>query len=79
LEDIEHVRAETTDRKRLQMNLYDDDEAINRHFCIRKSAENKYGVLLWRDSEQEVIFDVQGVLAKFMLPPLSQRRFGCES
>jgi len=60
------------------MNLYDDDNAINHYFCIHKSAENKYGVLLWQDSEQEAIFNMQGVLVKFMLPPLLQQRFGCK-
>ncbi|KAG2134073.1 hypothetical protein DEU56DRAFT_913743 [Suillus clintonianus] len=76
VQDVEHARLNSSERKKLQLSLYDDDEIILRSFFVRKSIDGKYGVLLWRDSEQEVVFDVQGLLAKFMLPPLSRQRYG---
>ncbi|KAJ8580980.1 hypothetical protein M405DRAFT_833284 [Rhizopogon salebrosus TDB-379] len=73
VEGFEKTRNESLKRQKDQLSAYDDDALINRTFTPWRSPDSKYTILVWQDTGQEVVFNVQGILTQCMLPPLSDR------
>ncbi|KAH7903828.1 hypothetical protein BJ138DRAFT_1120010 [Hygrophoropsis aurantiaca] len=72
-DEFEKARMNSSERQKVQLSAYDDDEKIESSFIIRRTPDQKYSLLLWRDSEREVVLDVQGFISQSMLPPLTSR------
>lgn len=72
LEDLARQRAESETHKSYQLCAFDDDDKIRRAFKIQVGREN-YAFLVWRDTGEEVVLQVQGLLMACSLPPLSRR------
>ena len=64
------ARVESDVRGRLQLCHYDNDAAIQQHFRVVNSGT--YSMLVWRDSGEEVVLDVQGLIGECLLPPLAR-------
>ncbi|KAH7909520.1 hypothetical protein BJ138DRAFT_1114909 [Hygrophoropsis aurantiaca] len=73
-EEFERVRQALEGRQKIQLSAYDDDEKIEASFMVHRGFNDKYTLLLWRDSGAEVVLDVQGYIASMMVPPLSAKR-----
>ncbi|OBZ69811.1 hypothetical protein A0H81_10159 [Grifola frondosa] len=59
-------------RKKLQLAVYDDYEAVVANFTVKK-LDASCAILLWSDSKEEVVLDCQGLLAAAYLPPVTDR------
>jgi hypothetical protein len=67
-----NARTESKVHSKLQLSYYDDDLHIERAFRVQTSGT--YSMLVWRDSGEEVILDVQGIIGQCLLPPLRRMR-----
>ena len=72
LENLAKLRAESETHRSHQLAAFDDDNIIRRSFKVHVGREN-YAFLVWRDSGEEVVLQVQGLLVASSLPPLSSR------
>ena len=72
LENLATLRAESETHKSYQLGDFDDDQKIRRSFKVQVGREN-YAFLVWRDTGEEVVLQVQGLLMACSLPPLSSR------
>ncbi|KAF8059048.1 hypothetical protein FPV67DRAFT_1675695 [Lyophyllum atratum] len=59
-------------RRVLQLCQYDDDTKIRDLFEVKKMAGG-YRFLQWRDSGDEVVLDVSGLLVSYHLPPITPK------
>ena len=66
------LRAESATHKSYQLGEFDDDQKIRKSFKVQIGREN-YAFLVWRDTGEEVVLQVQGLLMACSLPPLSSR------
>lgn len=69
LDELSTLRQESLARGKYQLSLYDDDDRILQDFEI-KAGPGGYHFLVWRDSGDEVLLDVQGFVGESLLPPL---------
>jgi len=72
LENLAMLRAESETHGSFQLAAFDDDNKIRRFFKVLVGREN-YAFLVWRDTGEEVVLQVQGLLVACSLPPLSSR------
>ena len=72
LENLARLHAESEKYRSYQLAAFDDDSKIRRSFKVLVGQEN-YAFLVWRDSGEEVVLQVQGLLFSCSLPPLSSR------
>ena len=72
LENLAMLRAESVTHKSYQLGEFDDDQKIRKSFKVQIGCEN-YAFLVWRDTGEEVVLQVQGLLMACSLPPLSSR------
>jgi hypothetical protein len=72
LENLARLRAESDTYQSYQLAAFDDDSKIRRSFKVVVGPEN-YAFLVWRDSGEEVVLQVQGMLVSCSLPPLSSK------
>ena len=72
LENLATLRGESATHKSYQLGEFDDDQKIRRSFKVHVGREN-YAFLVWRDTGEEVVLQVQGLLMSCSLPPLSSR------
>jgi hypothetical protein len=72
LENLARLRAESQAYRSYQLAAFDDDSKIRRSFKVLVGQEN-YAFLVWRDSGEEVVLQVQGLLVGCSLPPLTGR------
>ncbi|KIM84225.1 hypothetical protein PILCRDRAFT_6500 [Piloderma croceum F 1598] len=72
LENLATLRAESETHKSYQLGDFDDDQKIRRSFKVQVGREN-YAFLVWRDTGEEVVLQVQGLLMACSLPPVSSR------
>jgi hypothetical protein len=68
LDGFADYRAKVHARRKLQLNQYDNDTSIAVNFRLHQTADNQT-ILVWRDTGEEVVLDVQGLVAKHSLPP----------
>lgn len=54
------------------LSQYDDYAKIGQHFLV-KTAPGGYSFLTWRDTEEEVVLDVCGLLSMSSLPPVGKK------
>lgn len=72
LDKLIELRSRSEVRGKYQLNAYNDDARIQRTFKVVSGPE-QYSFLVWRDSEEEAVFYVQGLLASCSLPPVFRR------
>lgn len=72
LENLAMLRAESATHKSYQLGEFDDDQKIRKSFKVQVGREN-YAFLVWRDTGEEVVLQVQGLLMACSLPPLTSR------
>ncbi|KIM83356.1 hypothetical protein PILCRDRAFT_7287 [Piloderma croceum F 1598] len=72
LEDLARLCAESETHGSFQLAAFDDDTKIQKLFKVLVGREN-YTFLVWRDTGEEVVLQVQGLLVACSLPPLSSR------
>jgi hypothetical protein len=66
------LRAASATHKSYQLGEFDDDQKIRKSFKVQVGREN-YAFLVWRDTGEEVVLQVQGLLMACSLPPLTSR------
>jgi hypothetical protein len=66
------TRVESEARGKLQLCEYDDDAKIRRSFRTN-SMPGGYTFLVWKDTSDEVILDVPGYVADYVLPPVTKK------
>ncbi|KAF8219519.1 hypothetical protein L208DRAFT_1339472 [Tricholoma matsutake] len=64
-----HVESEV--HGKLQLSEYDDDVKIRCSFQIN-SMPGKYTFLVWKDTSDEVVLNVTGYIADYVLPPVTK-------
>lgn len=72
LEILGGLRVASNVRGQFQLSAYNDDIKIQNAFKVKKGPEN-YSFLVWRESEEEVVLDIQGLIAACTLPPITKR------
>ena len=72
LENLAKLRAQSETHKSYQLGAFDNDDNIRSAFKVQVGQEN-YAFLVWRDTGEEVVLQVQGLLMSCSLPPLSNR------
>ena len=70
LEILEGLRATSEVQGQYQLGAFDDEAKIEKMFKVKKGPEN-YTFLVWRETEEEVVLDIQGLVAAFTLPPVT--------
>jgi len=55
---------------KLQLSKYDDDAMIEQTF--RVETTRRYSILVWRDSGEEAVLEIQGMLEECLLPPMTR-------
>lgn len=63
-------RTSSSTRAILQLSKYDDDQVIASTFAVHTDKKG-YFMLVWRNSEIEAFLDVTGLVAAFLLPPVT--------
>ena len=78
LNEFAHLREQSNERSGMQLATFDSDEKIRSSFKIKVGLE-KYAFLVWQDTEEEAVFELQGLIQSCALPPIRGKTFGrCE-
>ena len=72
LENLATLRSESETHKSYQLAAFDDDQKIRQAFKVHLGREN-YAFLVWRDTGEEVVLQVQGLVMACSFPPLLNR------
>lgn len=72
MENLGRLRHDSEVRGSCQLSAFNDDAKIRRSFEIKKGPEN-YTFLVWRETQEEVGLDVQGLISSCALPPITNR------
>ncbi|KAK0472265.1 hypothetical protein IW261DRAFT_1571085 [Armillaria novae-zelandiae] len=66
---VRHLKSSLVDTKQL-LQTYKDEGAIDGCFQVDTTRSDEYNYLLWSDSDEEVVLQVQGVLLEGHVPPM---------
>lgn len=66
------ARLQSKQRKVFQLANYNDTQSIRDNFIV--STTGQLSTLLWRETNEEVVLDVSGIIAWCLLPPVVSRR-----
>ncbi|KAK0462770.1 hypothetical protein IW261DRAFT_1576180 [Armillaria novae-zelandiae] len=66
---VRHLKSSLVDTKQL-LQTYKDEGAIDGCFQVDTTRSDEYNYLLWSDSDEEVVLQVQGVLLEGHVPPV---------
>jgi hypothetical protein len=69
LDEFARLRGQSDVQSRVQLAAFDNDEKIRSSFKVKVGPEN-YCFMVWQDSEEEVVLEVQGLLQSCILPPV---------
>ncbi|KAK0474360.1 hypothetical protein IW261DRAFT_1568698 [Armillaria novae-zelandiae] len=66
---MQHLKSSLVNTKQL-LQMYKDEGAIDGCFQVDTTRSDEYNYLLWSNSDEEVVLQVQGVLLEGHVPPV---------
>ena len=72
LDRLAGMREGSDDRVPYQLSSYDDDGRIRKYFQV-KIGPGPYAFLIWKETGEEVVLEVQGLIFSCALPPITNR------
>ena len=72
IDELNTTRLESESLKQNQLSEYDSDTKIRECFKLKEGPDNLM-FMVWRKSEEEVTFSVQGMMVNYVLPPITKR------
>ncbi|KAK0460493.1 uncharacterized protein EV420DRAFT_1478271 [Desarmillaria tabescens] len=69
LTNVHSIKDQTVNAK-FQLRMYKNESTIDGNFTVDTKRSSKYNYLIWADSGEEVVLQVEGVLLEGYVPPV---------